>query len=90
MEGDFQPEAAVREAARQVHELEAMTAAQAMPAFCFLLGAYRRGVASADAETEPVGRTRHVRLRILGARPQNREMRERRRRRWPVIVTGFR
>jgi hypothetical protein len=39
MEADLYAEAA-REAARQVHDLEAMTAAQAMPAFCFLLGAY--------------------------------------------------
>jgi hypothetical protein len=39
MEFDLYEEAA-RETARQVHDLEAVTAAQAMPALCFLLGAY--------------------------------------------------
>jgi hypothetical protein len=33
-------EEAARETARQVHNLQAVTAAQAMPALCFLLGAY--------------------------------------------------
>jgi hypothetical protein len=39
MEIDLFEEAA-RETARQVHDLEAVTAAQAMPALCFLHGAY--------------------------------------------------
>jgi hypothetical protein len=43
-------EEAARETARQVHDLQAMTAAQAMPAMCFLLGAY--------APRRPTGRRR--------------------------------
>jgi hypothetical protein len=39
MQPDFHSEVA-RETARQVHDLLAVTAAQAMPALCFLLGAY--------------------------------------------------
>jgi hypothetical protein len=44
MEWDLHAEAA-RETARQVRDLQAVTAAQAMSALCFLLGAYapRRG-----------------------------------------------
>ena len=39
MQPDFHAEVA-RETARQVHDLQTVTAAQAMPALCFLLGAY--------------------------------------------------
>jgi len=39
MEADLYADAA-RATARQVHDLQAVTAAQAMPALCFLLGAY--------------------------------------------------
>jgi hypothetical protein len=49
METDLYEEAA-RETARQLHDLEAVTAAQAMPALCFLHGAY--------APRRPAGRRR--------------------------------
>jgi hypothetical protein len=68
-------EEAARETARQVHDLEAVTAAQAMPALCFLLGAYAprrlggRGrdetVAGASGAGAPVLRSE---LKIVKAR----------------------
>lgn len=39
MQTDFHAEVA-KETARQVRDLQAVTTAQAMPALCFLLGAY--------------------------------------------------
>ncbi len=49
MQGEFQAEAA-RETAKLLRDLQAVTAAQAMPALCFLVGAY--------APRRPVGRQR--------------------------------
>jgi hypothetical protein len=50
MEPDFEA-AAVREAARQAHELGDVTSPQAMAALDFLVGGYRYGIPRADVET---------------------------------------
>lgn len=75
MHSDFHSEVA-RETARQVRDLQAVTAAQAMPALCFLLGAYApRRAAAAQRDDAFVQRPSSVRgprsklqLRIVKAR----------------------
>jgi hypothetical protein len=52
MQADFHAEVA-RETARQVHDLQSVTAAQAMPALCFLHGAYAPGAPWTGNETTP-------------------------------------
>ena len=82
VEADLYEEAA-REAARQVHDLEAVTAAQAMAALCFLHGAY--------APRRPVGRRQDdkaasaARIRQPVSRPQLKIVKAR-----AVTVTGSR
>jgi len=68
MQADFHAKVA-RETARQVHDLQSVTAAQAMPALCFLHGAYapRRPMDRQRDDAEVAGRT-GVRRSVL--RPQ--------------------
>jgi hypothetical protein len=64
MQADFRAEVA-RETARQVSDLEAMTSAQAMPALCFLLGAYAPRRLAGRRRDETVAGASDVRGTVL-------------------------
>jgi hypothetical protein len=66
MEADLYEEAA-RETARQLHDLEAVTAAQAMPALCFLHGAYAPKRPVARRRDDTVAGTANPRAPVLRA-----------------------
>jgi hypothetical protein len=70
MQPDFHAEVA-RETARQVRQLQAVTAAQAMPALCFLHGAHAPRRAVGRQREDIVDRASNVRKAILGSQLKN-------------------